>query len=203
MTDRQQTSNHYTLLRVQPTASPQEIRRAYRDLSKLYHPDTTTLPPEIATEKFKHLNNAYATLSNPEMRTAYDYSIGISRIAVVQAPSYLNRPASERGKYTRDSAYLDPTDRPLSPGEMFALFILGLTFVGCLILVFTVGLTKGELVLYSPNDSTATESVAPTRSDSSPEEGAPTPEVTSLNSPSKPAAPPHPLPRVELSPKII
>ncbi|MEM9819141.1 MAG: J domain-containing protein, partial [Cyanobacteria bacterium P01_D01_bin.6] len=96
MTEPNSPPNHYALLKVKPTASPQQIRRAYRDLSKLYHPDTTELPPAIATEQFRRLNNAYATLSNPEMRTAYDYSIGISRIAVVQAPSYLNRPASER-----------------------------------------------------------------------------------------------------------
>lgn len=153
MSEQNTPPNHYTLLQVKPTASPQEIRRAYRDLSKLYHPDTTTLPPAIATEKFKNLNDAYATLSNPEMRTAYDYSIGISRIAVIQAPSYLSRPAAERGKYERDSAYLDPTDRPLSPGELFALFILGVTFVGCLILVLTVGWTKGELVLHPAADT--------------------------------------------------
>ena len=58
MTDPTQTSNYYTLLQVKPTASPQEIRRAYRDLSKLYHPDTTELPPAIATEK----------VQNPEQR---------------------------------------------------------------------------------------------------------------------------------------
>jgi len=199
MTDHTQTSNYYTLLQVKPTASPQEIRRAFRDLSKLYHPDTTQLPPAIATEKFKTLNNAYATLSNPEMRTAYDYSIGISRIAVVQAPSYLNRPASERGKYTKDSAYLDPTDRPLSPGEMFALFILGLTFIGCLMLVFTVGLTKGELVLHAPDRQTPTESPTP----GAPATPTPEPELTSPDAPPATAPTMRPLPRTELSPKII
>jgi hypothetical protein len=40
--------------------------------------------------------------------------------------------------------YLDPTDRPLSAGEIFALFILGLTFVACLALVVTVSLTRGD-----------------------------------------------------------
>jgi hypothetical protein len=42
------------------------------------------------------------------------------------------------------SAYLDPTDRPLSAGEIFALFILGLTFLGCLLLAIAIGLTRGE-----------------------------------------------------------
>ena len=147
MTNRDTAQNHYDLLRVKPTASPQEIRSAYRDLSKLYHPDTTKLPPEVATGKFQALNEAYATLSNPEKRLAYDYKIRISRVAVIQAPAYLNRPASERAQYEKSNAYLDPTDRPLSAGELFALFILGVTFVGCLMLVFTIGWAKGELVL--------------------------------------------------------
>ena len=40
-----------TFWEFRPTASPQQIRRAFRDLSKLYHPDTTELPPAEATEK--------------------------------------------------------------------------------------------------------------------------------------------------------
>lgn len=161
MAEQDTAQTHYQLLGIKPTASPQEIRRAYRDLSKFYHPDTTTLPSAVATEKFKVLNHAYATLSNPEQRLAYDYSIGISRVAVIQAPSYLNRPASERGKYERDSAYLDPTDRPLSPGELFALFILGVTFVGCLILVFAIGWTKGEIVLHPQAETVKVEQMVP------------------------------------------
>lgn len=205
--------NHYTLLQVKPTASPQEIRRAYRDLSKLYHPDTTTLPPAIATEKFKVLNEAYATLSNPEQRTLYDYSIGISRVAVIQAPAYLNRPASERKQYEKNSAYLDPTDRPLSPGELFALFILGVTFVGCLILVFAIGWTKGEIVFHPPlTDAVVSEPAAsPTtpdippaaRSPIPPSVAAPQPSMTPEMAPNDVSAPPASLPFDNLSPKII
>jgi hypothetical protein len=145
-----QKQTHYDLLGIKPTASPQAIRRAYRDLSKLYHPDTTELAPAIATAKFQALNEAYAVLSSPEKRLAYDYSVGYSRLAVIQAPAYLNRPASERSRYERSSAYLDPTDRPLSAGELFALFILGVTFVCCLMLVVARGFTQGAIALPIP-----------------------------------------------------
>jgi curved DNA-binding protein CbpA len=138
------TQNYYDLLQLTPSASVQQIRRSYRELSKLYHPDTTTLPPAIATAKFQQLNEAYATLSSPERRLAYDLKLGYSRVSVIQQPAGFNRPSSER-KY-RSSAYLDPTDRPLSAGEIFALFILGLTFAACLVLVFAVGVTRGEMV---------------------------------------------------------
>jgi hypothetical protein len=146
----QTTTTYYDLLGIQPTASAQRIRRAYRDLSKLYHPDTTELPAAVATEKFQALNEAYATLSSPDRRLAYDHSIGYSRITVVQAPAYLNRPASERSRYEGSNAYLDPTDRPLSAGELFALFILGVTFVGCLMLVVAIGFTQGIEVPVPP-----------------------------------------------------
>lgn len=137
------TSNYYRVLGLTPSASVQQIRRTYRELSKLYHPDTTELPAAIATSKFQQLNEAYATLSSPEKRAAYDLKIGYSRFSVIQPPADLNRPVSETRK-SRSSAYLEPTDRPLSAGEIFALFILGITFIGCLILVIAIGITRGE-----------------------------------------------------------
>ncbi|MDX2232124.1 MAG: DnaJ domain-containing protein [Leptolyngbyaceae cyanobacterium bins.349] len=140
------SESYYALLGLHPSASVREIRQAYRDLSKLYHPDTTTLPTSIATTKFQQLNEAYATLSNPERRNGYDRKIGYSTVAVVQPLPSLQRQAS-RTPSNSSSAYLDATDRPLSPGEIFALFILGLTFLGCLLLAIAIGLTRGETAL--------------------------------------------------------
>jgi curved DNA-binding protein CbpA len=145
---------HYTLLNLHPSASQQQIRQTYRELSKLYHPDTTSLPAAIATAKFQQLNEAYATLSNPERRLTYDLKIGYSRYKVIQPPADLNRPTTEPHRSAdrvaepyRSTAYLDPTDRPLSAGELFALFILGLTFLGCLGLAIGVGIVRGEIAL--------------------------------------------------------
>ncbi len=143
-------SSYYTILGVIPSASPQQIRQAYRERSKLYHPDTTELPEAIATAKFQALNEAYGTLSSPEKRFTYDLRNGFSRVSVIQARPDLDRPQAEGNKY-RSSAYLDPSDRPLSGGELFALFILGITFIGCLILVVTIGLTRGEMAIESFN----------------------------------------------------
>lgn len=132
--------DHYRILGVAPTASLQEIRQAYRERSKLYHPDTTNLPAAIATVKFQELNSAYATLIDPQQRAAYNQA----RLTTRYMPP--SSPQAER----RSSAYLDPVDRPLSGGELFALFILALTFIGCLLLAFAVGLTRGEVTLQTP-----------------------------------------------------
>lgn len=148
-------NSYYAILGLHPSASAIEIRRAYREMSKRYHPDTTNLSSEVAKTKFQQLNEAYATLSNPERRSLYDLKIGYSRWNVIQAPLDLERTAPKTQHRTSNSAYLDPTDRPLSAGEIFVLFILGLTFVGCLLLVVVVGLIRGETA-YSvsalPND---------------------------------------------------
>ncbi len=140
-------TTHYALLGIHPSASAIEIRRAYRELSKRYHPDTTELPSAIATAKFQQLNEAYATLSNPERRLTYDLKIGYSRISVIQAPPYLNHPVRSVQVWQSNSAYLDPTDRPLSAGEISALFILCLTLLGCLLLAIAIGLTRGNTAL--------------------------------------------------------
>lgn len=135
---------YYGILGLHPSVSMIEIRRRYRQLSKKYHPDTTNLPIVQAKAKFQRLNEAYGTLSNPERRSLYDLKIGYSRINVIQAPTGWER--SEREMNYR-TAYLDPTDRPLSSGEIFVLFLLGITFVGCILLVFTVAYFRGETLI--------------------------------------------------------
>ncbi len=140
----QSIPSYYKLLGVMPNASVQDIRRAYRDLSKLYHPDTTELESAIAVSKFQALNEAYATLSSPEKRLSYDYKSGYSRMSVMQTGDNPSSQSANPHDWSA-SSYLDPTDRPLSAGEMFALFILGITFIGCLVLVVTISLTKGDV----------------------------------------------------------
>ncbi len=137
-------SSYYGLLGLHPSASAIEIRRVYRELSKRYHPDTTQLSQELAKEKFQALNEAYATLSNPERRLLYDYKIGYSRVNVIQASASIKTAAKTDTVHWSNSAYLDPQDRPLSAGEVFALFILGVTFLGCLLLALVIGLTRGD-----------------------------------------------------------
>ncbi|MGF1497038.1 MAG: J domain-containing protein [Elainellaceae cyanobacterium] len=147
MADESSTTSYYKLLQVSPWASVQEIRRSYRELSKRYHPDTTSLPPAIATEKFQRLNDAYATLSSPDRRSRYDLKHGYSRFSVIQPRDDLNLPVSASQPFRSKSAYLDPTDRPLSAGEIFAVCLLGLTFIGCLLLALVIGVMRGDILL--------------------------------------------------------
>lgn len=139
-------NTHYGLLGLHPSVSQIEIRRAYRELSKRYHPDTTDLPAKVATVKFQQLNEAYGILSNPQRRLAYDRQIGYSQISVMQTPPNWHRSPEKDTVRHSSSAYLDPSDRPLSAGEIFALAVMGGTLLLCLLLAIAIGLTRGVAV---------------------------------------------------------
>lgn len=62
--------DYYDILGVDQDASQKEIKRAYRDLSKKYHPDISD--KENAEEKFKEITEAYEVLSDEETRAKYD-----------------------------------------------------------------------------------------------------------------------------------
>ncbi|KAK8949157.1 hypothetical protein KSP39_PZI006055 [Platanthera zijinensis] len=53
----------------------EEIKAAYRRLSKEYHPDTTSLPLKTASEKFVQLREAYNVLIGEESRKFYDWTL--------------------------------------------------------------------------------------------------------------------------------
>lgn len=137
------TKSFYAILGLTPWANERQIRQAYRELSKLYHPDTTKLPKAEAVNKFREINDAYASLSNPERRSAYDRSIHFSRLKVFQELTAAD-PLKPSSAYADDDI---PSERPLSSGELFALFLLFLTFIICVLVVVLIGLLRGDRLL--------------------------------------------------------
>ena len=62
--------NPYQILGIDPSASDDEVKKAYRTLSKKYHPDANINNPNQAayTEKFKEVQTAYKTIMDDRKR---------------------------------------------------------------------------------------------------------------------------------------
>jgi len=64
------SKDYYEVLGVPRNASQEDIKQAYRQLARKYHPDVST--ESNAEERFKEVNGAYEALSDPEKRSMYD-----------------------------------------------------------------------------------------------------------------------------------
>ena len=94
--DRVQQINHYKTLRISYSAAPAEVKSAYRELVKEYHPDCNhhlDNHDDIAS-----INLAYEVLSNPQARAHYDRSLGIKH-APNSASQTARRSATPKREY--------------------------------------------------------------------------------------------------------
>jgi|AGTN01.1.fsa_nt_gi DnaJ-class molecular chaperone with C-terminal Zn finger domain len=94
--------NPYEILGVTPGVSAADIKKAYRELVKAYHPDLeykqqTELQRRQSKERMQSINEAYATLIDSVKRGQYDSTI----VARARAAESTKR-AQERAKKTRD-----------------------------------------------------------------------------------------------------
>lgn len=61
--------DYYAILEVSSSASTSEIKKSYRRLARLHHPD---LNQDARDTQIKRLNEAYEVLRDPKKRAAYD-----------------------------------------------------------------------------------------------------------------------------------
>ena len=66
--------NYYEILGVDPTSSQDDVKKAYRELVKKWHPDINKDNP-FAEETFKKITEIYTVLSDPQLRQEYDNQI--------------------------------------------------------------------------------------------------------------------------------
>ncbi|KAL2890768.1 DNAJ domain containing protein [Ceratocystis lukuohia] len=92
---------YYDTLGVAPTATELEIKKAYRKMAIVHHPDKNPNDP-TASEKFQSIGEAYQVLSDPDLRKAYD-------------------------KYGKDSA--KPQEGFVDPSEFFTSIFGGEAFL--------------------------------------------------------------------------
>ena len=71
-------ANPYEVLGISPNASNDEVKKAYRELSRKYHPDSYVDNPlaELAEEKFKEVQEAYDQIMKQRENGGYSYQAG-------------------------------------------------------------------------------------------------------------------------------
>ena len=140
------SSNCYELLGVSPSANNAELRKAFRQLSKRLHPDTTSLPRDEATRQFQNVCEAYDLLSDPVLRANYDLSINKENILTNQKieSSYLN---IEPVQFSKSIG----VRRPLSGGELFSLLLLITSIFFSLALGVFIAFLRGGNLNFTPS----------------------------------------------------
>lgn len=107
--------NFYQLLSVEPSATAEEIKRAFRNEIARYHPDKVQHLgkefQEMAATRAAQLTEAYRTLMNVELRAEYD-RLSVDNAAQVASPPHAAAPSSSSGGSPPAS---EPSAQPAPP----------------------------------------------------------------------------------------
>ena len=72
------SQDHYKVLGLTNKATPEEVKRRFRELARRWHPDVAK--SDDASERFKAINEAYRVLSDPDRRASYDAEVELARM---------------------------------------------------------------------------------------------------------------------------
>ncbi len=99
-----QNKDYYATLGVKKTATPEEIRKAFRKLARKYHPDVNPNDKK-AEEKFKEISEANDILSDEKKRKVYD-QLGFysDQIDPAQAEAYARQQSGGGGRSRRSTS---------------------------------------------------------------------------------------------------
>ena len=135
---------YYKILELKPGASPDQVKQAYRDLARVWHPDRFSHDPRLqqkAQEKLKEINHAYERLRSVDPGSDTNDS--------ESKPKYQRSEAEPQSSSSRK--HQPPTEPPLSPNASLkqardwrALILLVILAGGVLLLVVFRQFSRSE-----------------------------------------------------------
>ena len=134
------------MLGVSPSANNAELRKAFRQLSKRLHPDTTSLPSDEATRQFQHVCEAYDLLSDPVLRANYDLFVEKENNLISQ-----EKEASLTNIKPVQFSKSIGVRRPFSGGELFSLLLLIISIFLSLALGLFIAFLRGGNLNFTPS----------------------------------------------------
>jgi curved DNA-binding protein CbpA len=106
--------DYYTLLGIEQSASPRDIKDAFRRFARKYHPDRFAGAPEDkvarASQIYRRGSEAYQILTDPIARRAYDRALNVGKLRL-SADERERAEAEERGSAGRAPANKPPPIR--------------------------------------------------------------------------------------------
>ena len=140
------SDNCYELLGVSPSANNAELRKAFLQLSKRLHPDTTSMPNDEAIKQFQNVCEAYDLLSDPVLRANYDLSI--------EKDNNLSSQKTESNLVNIEPIQFSKSigvRRPFSGGELFSLLLLITSILLSLTLGIFIAFLRGGNLDFTPS----------------------------------------------------
>lgn len=121
--------DYYGILEISPEATQEEVKKAYRVLVLMYHPDRHSHTDnkeltEKAEQKFKLIQEAYEVLSDPEKRAQYDTSYSEAE----QRPRYAEYPEDRTVEETYEEKQKESGERAQAEAAVTAFPIKTLYF---------------------------------------------------------------------------
>lgn len=162
--------NYYKILGVDPLSSQEDIKKAYRELAKKYHPDVSEL--KDTEELIREINEAYEVLSNEDERRKYDLHLKYTiEQSINTAPSRVH--GNSTNKNSRKRTCHTALQNNQTIGHLIIAFLIVLLIGGIVFFVewsyidgvkgskkqIEIGMSANDIIKYygDPNEMSATE----------------------------------------------